>query len=198
ASDRIALAAMSAEPVTERQAPQLYAMVRELAAAAGQPMPRLYVSRMAQPNPFATGRNPQHAAECVPEGTVRMVSPRELRAVLDHELSHVGNRDILIASVAAALAGILTSLANLAQLLPFGSDEEDAPNPLAALLMLLLAPIAAGLIQLAISRSREYQADADGAHLSGDPLALASALEKIEYGTRAMPLAPDGSSAAQA
>ncbi|GGA54851.1 protease HtpX [Pseudoclavibacter endophyticus] len=198
ASDRIALRAMAAQPVSPWQAPQLHAMVRELAAEAGQPMPRLYVSRLAQPNAFATGRDPEHAAVCVTEGLLRMLSPRELRAVLAHELSHVGNRDILISSVAAALAGIVTSLANLALFLPLGSDDEDAPNPLATLLMLVLGPVAAGLIQLAISRSREYQADADGAHLSGDPLALASALEKIEYGTRSMPVAADGSLAAQA
>lgn len=197
-SDRMALRAMGARPVTELQAPQLHATVRELATAAGLPMPRIYLSQMAQPNAFATGRNPANAAVCVTEGLLRMLTPRELRAVLAHELAHVDNRDILISSVAAALAGIVTWVANLAFLIPFGTDEEQAPNPFVAFLMVLLAPVAAGLVQLSVSRSREYAADADGARLSGDPLALANALEKIEYGVRARPLAASAAPVAQA
>jgi heat shock protein HtpX len=186
-SDRIALRMSGAKPVEESEAPRLYQMVRELTTRAGLPMPRLYIIPHDQPNAFATGRSPKHSAVAVTRGITRLLSEDELRGVISHELAHIRNRDILVQSVAATIGGAITYLAYM--LLWFGGDEDSGPLGLiGALALVLLAPLAASLIQLAISRQREFSADATGAEISGNPESLASALLRLEEGAKAIPM----------
>jgi heat shock protein HtpX len=186
-SDRIALKMSGAQPVEESEAPRLYQMVRELTTRAGLPMPRLYVIPHDQPNAFATGRNPKNSAVAVTRGITRLLSEDELRGVIAHELAHIRNRDVLVQSVAATIGGAITYLAYM--LLWFGGDEDSGPLGLVgALAMVILAPLAASLIQLAISRQREYSADATGADITGNPESLASALLRLEEGSKAIPM----------
>ena len=199
-SDRLAVKAAQATEVSEREAPELHAMVAELAGRAGLPKPKVYISPSPQPNAFATGRNPSHSAVAVTEGLMQNCPPNEVRAVLAHEMAHIRNRDILIGSVAAAIATAISFLANMAMFAGmFGgsSDDDDGPSGASLLLMAIIAPIAAGMLQMAVSRSREYEADRVGASISGDPLALASALRRLDTISQRSPMeiAPSQASA---
>lgn len=187
-SDTMVLKMYNAREVDETSAPQFYGMVRELAARAELPMPRVYLINEDAPNAFATGRNPQHAAVAATTGILRVLSERELRGVMAHELAHVKHRDILISTISATMAGAISMLANFAMIFGGRDDEGRPANPLVGLLVAILAPIAAGLIQMAISRAREFEADRGGAEISGDPQALASALDKIHRYAQGIPL----------
>jgi heat shock protein HtpX len=185
-SDRNAHATARAKPISEQEAPQIYAMVRELTTAAKMPMPRIYLIPQAQPNAFATGRSPEKAAVAVTAGITQLLSPDELRGVIAHELAHIRNRDTLIQAVAATIGGAITYLGYM--LLWFGGDDESPLGLIASLVLVLLAPIAASIIQLAISRQREFSADATGAQICGNPESLASALLRLEEGAKATPM----------
>jgi heat shock protein HtpX len=189
-SDTLAIRAARAVPVTEQEMPEYYAIVRELTQQSGMPMPKLYVTPDQQPNAFATGRNPEHAAVAVTQGILRILTWDQLRGVLAHEISHVGNRDILIGSVAAAIAVGITFFANILQFTAIfgGGRDDEGSNPIALLALAILAPLAAVLLQAALSRSREFEADRSGARLIGDGEPLAQALEKLEAGARQIPM----------
>lgn len=191
-SDKLAIRSAGARQVGPDDAPELYAVVAELVARAAIPMPRVFISPSPQPNAFATGRGPRNAAVCVTEGLLRFLDPAEVRGVLAHELGHVKHRDILIGSVAAAVATGISAIANLALFAGMfgggGSDDDDRPNPIMLLLLSMLAPMAASILQMALSRSREFEADRAGAELCGDPRPLASALRKIEAYARRVPM----------
>src|SRR6478609_2467987 len=190
-SDSLAIKAARAVPVTEQEMPQYYAIVRELTQKAGMPMPKLYVSPEMQPNAFATGRNPDHAAVAVTQGILQVLDWDELKGVLAHEISHVGNRDILISSVAAAVALVITFVARMAMwgaMFGGGNRDRDGGNMIGLLAMAILAPLAAALLQMSLSRSREYEADRSGAKLIGDGEPLARALQKIESYAKQVPM----------
>jgi heat shock protein HtpX len=199
-SDKIALATYHAQPVTREELPRAYQIVERLTQKIGIPMPKIYVIPSESPNAFATGRNPNHASVAVTHGILGLLNDEELEGVLAHELGHVSNRDILISSVAATVAGAITMLASMARWgMIFGGfggrDRDDRGGGLSALFMIIVAPIAATLIQLAVSRSREYQADASGAHYTGNPYALASALQKLDAYSRRVPMQASPSTA---
>jgi heat shock protein HtpX len=187
-SDKMVLSMYGAREVDAASAPEFYGVVRELADRAGLPMPKVYLIDEAQPNAFATGRNPEHAAVAATTGILQLLTARELRGVMAHELAHVKHRDILTSTIAATMAGAISAIAHLGFL--FGGRGEDRPNPVVAIIVMILAPIAAMLIQFAISRAREFGADSGGAEISGDPQALAAALEKIERYAKGLPMAP--------
>jgi heat shock protein HtpX len=187
-SDKMVLRMYNAREVDEASAPQFYRMVKELAANARLPMPRVYIIDEAQPNAFATGRNPQHAAVAATTGILKLLSPREVRGVMAHELAHVKNRDILISTISATMAGAISALANFAMFFGGRGGDGRSSNPLVGLLVAILAPLAASLIQMAISRAREFEADRGGAEISGDPNALADALTRIDHYARGIPL----------
>jgi len=199
-SDKLAIKSARAVPVTEAQMPEYHRIVRDLTAASNMPMPKLYLTPDRQPNAFATGRNPEHAAVAVTQGIVDLLDWDELRGVLAHEISHVGNRDILIGSVAAAVAMGITFVARMAMwgaMFGGGGNDDDNPNPLALLAFSLLAPVAAAVIQMALSRSREFEADRTGARLIGDGEPLARALAKLEQGAKVIPMNVDPAQAAK-
>ncbi|HWI10791.1 MAG TPA: zinc metalloprotease HtpX [Burkholderiaceae bacterium] len=187
-SDKLVLKMYNAQEVDESSAPQFYRMVRELAQRAELPMPKVYLINEDAPNAFATGRNPEHAAVAATTGILRMLSERELRGVMAHELAHVRHRDILISTVSATMAGAISMLANFAMFFGGRDSEGRSTNPVVGLLVMFLAPIAASLIQMAISRAREFEADRGGAEISGEPRALASALQKIHRAAQGIPL----------
>jgi heat shock protein HtpX len=185
-SDKMVLRMYRAKVITEAEAPELYRMVDRLRQRAGLPMPTVAIAPHEQPNAFATGRNPEHAVVCVTEGIMRTLSTEELEGVVAHELAHIKNRDMLLSTIAATMAAAISNLAFMGMF--FGRSDDDGGNPIGGLLMVILAPIAASLIQMAISRQREFKADAVGAEISGRPLALASALQKLEAGARRIPM----------
>jgi len=186
-SDTMVLKMTNAQQVDERSAPQFYAMVKELASKAGLPMPKVFLIEEDAPNAFATGRNPEHASVAATTGILRILSARELRGVMAHELAHVRHRDILISTLAATMAGAISALANLAMFAGSRNSDGRQGNPLASLLVMILAPLAASLIQMSISRAREYEADRGGAEISADPEALAQALQKIHAHSQGTP-----------
>jgi heat shock protein HtpX len=187
-SDKMVLRMYNAQKVDESTAPQFYRMVRELAQRAQLPMPRVYLINEEAPNAFATGRNPQNAAVAATTGILRVLNERELRGVMAHELAHVKHRDILISTISATMAGAISMLANFAMFFGGRDDEGRPANPIVGILVAILAPLAASLIQMAISRAREFEADRGGAEISGDPQALASALQKIHRYAQGMPM----------